>query len=210
MAILPEILLGTALGEFCFWTFDPLGVHTCLNDNKPLGVAGLAAGTVNSLPLLLTYYGIKQKRQRVSEVSTPLMLLFVYNQWSFWWWPYLLGDLAGLHDMIAEHKVQLSSLPRLLPPIGNHLIPDNEHALLMPLSMLCVAAATSRVKIRKGSWWFILSSLFAAFAPLGFLLNSKQPLQEFGPMLTCAAIASTCGVLYYHKSADTAPEKKER
>lgn len=194
------LLVLVSVFEMCAWCFDPLGVHSALNDGEPMGLpAAAAAAAVNGgVPLLLAW-SVAGGRARVAAVAWPLMAVFCAMQTCFWWWPYLLGESAGVTDIIEEHKAQLALQPRILPRIGFNLVPDVEHTLLFPLSLLAFAAASSELLAggavaRSPCARNTLAAVGAAASllplPLAYRgVSAGQPAsRQLGPLLASAGV----------------------
>ena len=121
----------------------------------------------------------------------------------FWWWPYFLGDAAGTAQMVESHRRELEGLPRLLPAFrgADQLVPDIEHTLLLPLSMLTLALAV-RDFVQQGHATaapvvFGLASASVCALPSLFIFRRDvvEPFAELGPILTSASVAVTCIVV---------------
>lgn len=220
--------------ETWVWSLDPYGVHAALN-RTPQGSTDLGdslfsnasnqravdeqsmplwtrvmAICINSGSLLLLYVALRRRWAHTTAVLVPYLAMYCNLQTVFWWWPYLLGDAAGCHAMIAEHKSQLSQLPRLLPPRGANLVPDIEHTILFPLSVLALAcvvrAYVSSVRASGGMDSAFLASRTLAWAsalvglvPLLFLRSADPRAtlsktlrtyarRERGPLLAAVSI----------------------
>jgi len=194
--------------ELVAWGLDPLGVHSALNDGEPLNLFGrIAAAGVNSGILFASAVVLRRRYPMWCSVLFPVVAMFTWNQWTFWWFPYLLGDVSGTVEMVQEHKAQLRHLPRILPPNSDHLVPDIEHTVLMPLSVL--AFFQSVVQFRKlGSQlktkhYLVLVVVTALLSGLQLIFVLKDPVLAYGPALTCALIASSgalVGCLAYSAS----------
>eukprot|EP01129_Flabellula_baltica_P015486 TRINITY_DN790_c0_g1_i1.p1 TRINITY_DN790_c0_g1~~TRINITY_DN790_c0_g1_i1.p1 ORF type:complete len:212 (+),score=20.86 TRINITY_DN790_c0_g1_i1:31-666(+) len=196
------IILSTALTEFCFWTMDPLKVHQSLNDGEKLSpLLSFTNGILNALPLILFYIsGKKRSLNYLSHIAIPLIILFTVNQCTFWWWPYLLGDAAGVIEMVSEHKRQLAHLPRVLPEVADHLVPDIEHTLLFVMSVVClvivvVMVSRGRVVVDAKSSLYRGMSVVALGLPLLFVVGSSDPLKELGSILTSMIVGLLCYVV---------------
>lgn len=83
--------------------------------------------------------------------------------------------------------LQLSGLPRLLPSRGDNLVPDIEHTLLQPLSLLMLLAASACYRTLEPSSshlkLLLLSTVVLAGTQLAFVFLSETPTAELGPML---------------------------
>lgn len=108
--------------EVVAWGWDPLGVHTALNDGEEMeGV--MVTALINGLLPFLCGIALHRQWRGLSSFLVPFFTTFTFMQWAFWWWPYLLGDKAGFLDTVSEHKLQLQGLDRWLPPMEDHLVP---------------------------------------------------------------------------------------
>lgn len=189
------LLVGIAVFEFVCWTLDPFDVHLALNDGKPQSLFGRSTvAFVNCVPLLACIYFLRSRMLGPLSCILPLVGCFTVNQFIFWWFPYFLGRLSGTVDMIEEHKQQLIHLPRILPKIKDHLVPDIEHTILVAFSvpMLFLLCRTYILlsPSKFNSQLLSFSSVFFGLIPLAFVATSSHPCQEFGPIL-----ASVCQLI---------------
>lgn len=171
---LPLVIVGGI--EVSAWVLDPLGVHAALNDGAPMSlVSRVAAASVNGGVWLLLAKALSScDVGALGHFFAPFAVSFTMNQWLFWWWPYLLGQSAGLSAMISEHIDQLKGQPRMLPAIGDNLVPTIEHTILQPLSVLALLRVVSLLKTKqrkstsKEKKWFVAGAvLFSSINIVG-------------------------------------------
>ncbi|KRX01946.1 hypothetical protein PPERSA_07591 [Pseudocohnilembus persalinus] len=129
------IILG--MYEILMWTSDPFKVHQTLNNNKQIAKEEIYISCLlNGMPFIFLGHALKKNKSSLTAILFPILIIFTCMQIFFWWAPYFLGEISGSINMINEHKKQLADLPRILYPIKDHLVPDIEHTLLFPLSLL--------------------------------------------------------------------------
>ena len=194
-----------AVGAFqlVVWLLDPLRVHADLADGKPMTLrAKISAAAVNGGIWLGLAYAMTGpvKRPRAAAILVPFAVYFTAAQWVFWWWPYLLGPRAGLTAMIDEHKRQLEQQPRILPAIGDNLVPDIEHTVLQPLSIYATLRAVDlflNLPLSKADKkTFVITSIILCNLPMLFVLKSETPFREFGAILCSGQVITSLAAVY--------------
>jgi hypothetical protein len=204
---LPLITIGAF--QVVVWTKDPFGVHTALNDGVPMALSGqVAAAGINGGLWFLLAAALGRRWPKVTGFLAPFAVTFTFNQWMFWWWPYLLGTAAGMQATVSEHTHQLAALPRLLPPIGDHLVPSVEHTLLQPLSLYvlwCVVnylreerPIIQRAAADRKKWFRFGAFAFTSLNVVGLVVVvSKSGLNDVsGCLLTLAQVALGNIIMY--------------
>jgi DNA polymerase III psi subunit len=199
--------------EVVAWGFDPLGVHTALNDGQSMavlpkvGLCALNGGLLVYLASLLQ--SPRSGRSRRTCVISAIVPMFTFAQWTFWWWPYLLGRAAGTLAMQLEHKEQLRGVASVLPTRGDNLVPDLEHTLLMPLSLAMLAVTAILVRqvpaTSRDKQWFLGVGSMLALTQVAFALKGADgPLAERGPLLSFVQILCGVALLWRQLGADVA------
>lgn len=197
-------LIGVGGYELLVWIVDPFRVHTALNDGQPMNVVPrILAGGVNGGLWLWLSGALVKGHKKTTAALLPFVASFTMNQWLFWWWPYLLGSSAGLIEMVEEHKNQLENLPRVLPNIGDHLVPSIEHTILQPLSLFTLVRllrtlrlASSKAKKplleskREKTIFIVSSAIFTSINVVGALRAYREGGAKNigGSLLTAAQV----------------------
>ncbi|CAE7819586.1 prpf31, partial [Symbiodinium sp. CCMP2456] len=205
-------LYAVAGAESVFWLADPLGVHTAMNKGKPTPWGGrIAAATINGGSHALFAYALMKAKMgntawaNVAAGMAPFLAAVNWGQWVFWWWPYVLGKAAGTREMIEEHIEELKELPRILPgDKTKHLVPDIEHTLLQPLTLMALYQAAQLAPYVQptgtGKIAFCGVGVLSLLLPVMMLAKSKTPLEERSSQLVLLQILGT--LAYFFKSFD--------
>ena len=207
-------LYAVAGAESVFWLADPLGVHTAMNKGTPMPWGGrIAAATINGGSHALVAHALVKAKTgntawaNVAAGMAPFLAAVNWGQWVFWWWPYVLGKAAGTCEMVEEHIEELKELPRILPgDKTKHLVPDIEHTLLQPLTLMGLYQAAQLAPhvqpTGAGKIAFCGVGVLSVLLPVTMLAKSKTPLEERSSWLVLLQILGT--LTYFFRSFDKA------
>jgi len=208
------VVATTGAFEMVAWGLDPLGVHTALNDGKPMAPTGkLFTCVINGIYVYLAKRLLSPTEGPAATCAiSGFVPVFVFGQWIFWWWPYLLGKSAGTLAMQTEHKEQLAALPRLLPARGDNLVPDIEHTLLQPLSLLMLYSTGQLLAKVPGTatnkrWFLGVAGTLTALQSLFIFKGPDGPLKELGPLLAVSQMVGATAWLHSKIGTDRAPAR---
>eukprot|EP00051_Salpingoeca_urceolata_P000187 m.33107 g.33107 ORF g.33107 m.33107 type:complete len:249 (+) comp10278_c0_seq1:79-825(+) len=172
-------LLGIGVFEAVCWATDPFDVHEQMTNKKVhpdtphfrYSQTAYISACANGLPFVLLAVVLPLASSStiarvVAHVFFPIFFLFVQMFSCFWTVPYLLGIASGpaIHRLADEHAAELESMPRFLPKIKDHLVPDNEHGTLLLMLVVVVPLAChamGRQTPRTSKLW-LLSGLLSA------------------------------------------------
>eukprot|EP01095_Lingulamoeba_sp_RSL-Kostka_P005691 TRINITY_DN171_c2_g1_i1.p1 TRINITY_DN171_c2_g1~~TRINITY_DN171_c2_g1_i1.p1 ORF type:complete len:149 (-),score=43.09 TRINITY_DN171_c2_g1_i1:34-480(-) len=101
------------------------------------------------------------------------MLIFTFNQCYFWWLPYFF-DIIKLERKI-KFVEKIDGIIKILPPIGDHLVPSAEHTILQVLSQIALYFIV--VTIIKSTTFGKKSMVFSVF--LGLLLTTAVNFKTY-------------------------------
>ena len=109
--------------------------------------------------------------------------------------------------MVEEHIEELKELPRILPgDKTKHLVPDIEHTLLQPLTLMGLYQAAQLAPhvqpTGAGKIAFCGVGVLSVLLPVTMLAKSKTPLEERSSWLVLLQILGT--LTYFFRSFDKA------
>ena len=130
------------LYEFLVWQLEipPLCQHS---KSVALGIAThnayILSGWINSFPHLFAACFIH--RSKVWRVIYVLFLsIFLVMQTLYWWVPYFFDCCSVWHrqgeEGFKKYELLFGTSWRVLPNLGTHIVPDLEHTILTPLTLV--------------------------------------------------------------------------
>lgn len=128
--------------------------------------------------------------------NTFLSSFFLSIQLYFWWLPYFLG-IAPI-AMLEEHVRQLANAPRILPrlqPDNLHLVPDTEHTILLPLTLVAVFwtyLSYLRLMTTGGRWRELgITMVLAVPLSLAALARNDAKNPDTGAIVVAVGVITT-------------------
>lgn len=140
--------------EYLVWSFDIEGLcnHGAVLSHTVSRNLINSTTLINSVPHLFGFFAFKRKNKFLMASYFVYLLGFICLQF-YWWWvsykaylllsnesskvSYLFGCCGYWELNMEKYHAMTGALTKVLPPLGHtEFIPDLEHTILLPLSLI--------------------------------------------------------------------------
>lgn len=136
-----RIAIGSQLVLLIYFTIDNhVNLYPWNNLRSP--AAELPSTLSAWIPFLVIMSAFAFRMRWGMLVGTVYVYVWLLLQIRQWWIPYLFGPTPLHRDFAWYYEHGYVETLKVLPPIGDHPIPDFQHIVLQPLSAVVVVTAT--------------------------------------------------------------------
>jgi hypothetical protein len=136
-----RIAIASQLVMLIYFTLDNhIDLYPWNNLRSP--AAELPSTLAGWIPFLLIMSAFALRVRWGMLVGTIYSYVWLLLQIRQWWIPYLFGPTALHRDFSWYYEHGYTETLKILPPIGDHPIPDLQHMCLQLLSLLVAVTAT--------------------------------------------------------------------